>query len=157
MDMATAIDDFLLAGAGSGWSERTVSGYRWRLGRLCCWLAERDVTTVEALTRRLLRAWAASLTGAPATRRGAIVAARAWLGWLQRDGVLTDAALLQVLVAPKVPAAVQRTITVAEIARLLDVAAEPATCGVSETVAAAVCARNRALVALLFDALLARV
>jgi site-specific recombinase XerD len=155
MDIAGSMEEFLLAGLSSGWSERTAGGYGWRVKRLRLWLSERQVLTVKDLTRRKLREWAGSLTGAPATRRGAIVAARAWLSWLHAEGDLPEAAdLLRALVAPQVPATVQRTITIEEIITLLAVADEPATRGVSAVVAGQVCARNRALVALLFDALL---
>jgi integrase/recombinase XerD len=153
MYISTAVDEFLLYGSGAGWSPRTVAGYRWRLGRLRLWLAERQAVTVAGLTRRLLREWAGSLGGAAATRRGAVVAARSWLRWLASEGQDVGG-LLSALVAPKVPVSVQRTLAVEEVARLLEVAGDPAASGISEAVAVQVCARNRALVALLFDALL---
>ena len=153
MDISLTMDEFLLSGAGLGWSPRTVTGYRWRLDRLRQWLAAHDTVEVEGLTRKLLRQWTGELVGAPATRRGMMVAVRAWLHWLQEEGTNT-ADLLRVLIPPKVPPAVQRTLTVVEVAQLLDVANVPAARGVAADVAVQVCARNRSIIALLFDGLL---
>lgn len=153
MEIAPSIEEFLMAGRAGGWSPTTVAGYGWRLNRLRSWLADRRIATVADLTRRLLREWASTLTGAPATRRGMIVATRAWLAWLHAEGQPTGD-LLSALIAPKIPPAVQRTITIEEVVALLDAADVPAEHGVSPATAAQICARNRAIIALLFDGLL---
>lgn len=151
-----AIEEFLLDGQGSGWSAGTVTIYRWHLARWAAWLAERGVLAVDELTRRLLREWSAGLAArwGPATRKGAITAARACVAWCIVEYKLADGDLVKALRVPSVPKAVQRTLTFDEFQALLAACDQPAEHGVSAEVARLVCARNAALVALLYDSLI---
>lgn len=150
-----AIEEFLLDGQASGWSPGTVATYRWHLARWLCWLAERGAADVGSLTRRLLREWSAGLAGqwSPATRKGAVTAVKAFVGWLAAEE-LAGADLVRALKVPQVPKTVQRTLSVAEVQTLLQACEKPAEHGISKEVARLVCVRNAALVALLYDSLI---
>ncbi|MEI7437916.1 MAG: site-specific integrase, partial [bacterium] len=154
MLLTDAISEFILDGQTAGWSAGTVKTYQWHLAHWVTWCAERQVTATGDVSRLLLRQWGASLAEKwqPATRKGAITAVRALLNWLAVEGGVAD--LAAALRMPRVPRTLHRTITAAEVRLLLAAAAEPAAHGLSEVAAVAVCARNAALVALLFDSLL---
>jgi site-specific recombinase XerD len=153
--LATAIEEFLLDGQAAGWSAGTVKIYRWHLARWIAWLAERQVTAADGLTRLLLRQWSASLadTWAPSTRKGAVTAVRAFVTWLQTETGL-DGNLVKALKTPTVPVQVQRTLTATEVQALLAACEQPAEHGVTQETARQVCVRNAAIVALLYDSML---
>ncbi len=150
-----AIEEFLLDGQASGWSPGTVATYRWHLARWLRWLAEHGAADVGSFTRRLLREWSAGLAGqwAPATRKGAVTAVKAFVGWLA-DEDLVSGELLKGLKVPNVPRKVQRTLTADEVQALLRTCETPAERGIGEEVARLAAVRNAAIVALLYDSLI---
>lgn len=155
------IGEFLLVCRQRGLATATIERYRWHLHRFAAacmndpgWSAG----SIGASRRGIegsLRRWNAGLHDhyAPATIKQAICAARAYLRWLHQEGHLA-ADLSACLSVPRIPRQVQRTITPVELATLLAVAGRPADHGLTEEEAAAVCARNSAITALLFDTLL---
>jgi site-specific recombinase XerD len=151
-----AIDDFLLTGKQAGWSKATVKTYRWHLDQLADWLAQRDVTTPDRITARLVRAYGAGMTDGwePATCKTAVIAIRSWLKWAA-DAELADIGLDAVLKTPRVPENIQRTVDAGEIDALLAFCERPyESGGLTASQGYCVNVRNRAIVALLFDALL---
>lgn len=143
------LGEFLLACRQRGLATTTLTHYQWHLEHL--------IEAIPGVWSSLaLRRWGAGLQDAgyaPATIKQAISASRAFLRWLHQEGRLaTD--LSPCLLVPRVPRQAQRTITPAELARLLETASQPAAHGLTDAEAAAVCARNAALIALLFDTLL---
>ncbi len=120
MLLETAVYEFLDAKRQEGFSVATVEKYGWHLLRLVGWLQEQGVTTVEGIERGLLRRWGAGIREgwAPATCHQAVTAARSWLRWCQGEGFVSiDCA--GALKPPKVPLAMQRTLTGEELRRLL--------------------------------------
>lgn len=154
MQIETTIQEFLLTGQQAGWSTGTSQTYAWHLERFRLWLAERDLTTTEALTRSILRAWGAGLREhwAPATIKGATNAVRSWLKWLYEEKVLGED-LLGALKIPRVPEKVQRTLSAAEVGRILGACETPVEHGLNAANALTAALRNAALVALLYDSL----
>jgi integrase/recombinase XerD len=152
--VSVLLDEFLTWGAGVGWSAGTVRLYRWYLLRLFGWLADAGVVEPCQVSRQVVRAWAASLGGwSLATRRGACGAARSWLRWCADEGYIAAGCAAWVPV-PVVRSSVQRTLSAAEVVRLLDACGVRAERGVAPGVALRVSVRNAAIVALLYDSLL---
>ena len=147
-----ALSQFLVAGRASGWSAATVRHYRWHLGKF---IARTNATDPAAITRHMLRAWAADLRDdwQPATVRTAVVALRSFLRFCAEED-FTDRDLSNVLKVPSTPERVQRAVDADEITKLLETAAHPPTRGLTEPQAQATAARNCALIAFMFDTIL---
>lgn len=157
MLLKTAIYEFLLAGRAARWSPATEHQYGWHLERWREWLHQRDVTTVEQLSRSLLREFSAAQADryAPATRRVLAIALRSFLHWLEDEEEMAEAGhLAKAIKTPKVPDRVQRTMTLDEINALLDACQTPVEAGLTASHAEASRLRNAAIVAVLFDCML---
>lgn len=135
------IDEYIMAGMASGWSDATVRQYRRHLGYWQEWMQAQPLTT------HTLQHWVIDIRSRwqPATVRAAIIAVRGYLRHLGRPDL---AASLRV---PAQPVRVQRSLTAAEIDRLLEAAAIPPMAGLSRADAAVVALRNPAIIAVLFD------
>lgn len=135
------IENFLTAGRAQGWSAATVRQYAKHLGYWQSWLGGDPPTTDN------LQSWLASIRGrwSPATVRSAVIAVRSYLRHLGRDD------LAQAIKPPQPPPRVQRTISAAEVGRLLEAADQRVLSGISPAQADAVAYRNAATVAVLYD------
>lgn len=120
-EIELTIKEFLLAKRQEQYSPATIEKYEYRLDLVAGWLAERGVTRPAQLTRLLLREWGASLNPnwQPATVSHAIAVVCSWLSWL-RDERLVDERLGDALRSPKKKLRLQRTLSEAEVQRLLD-------------------------------------
>lgn len=120
MQLTDWVSRFVVAKRQEGLSLRTIEQYSWHLARLVSWLAERNIHTLDGLSRDLLREWGAALRDGwlPATCKQAVAAVRSFLAWCAEEGVC-DAALRDALRVPRVPARVQRAISGEECGRLL--------------------------------------
>lgn len=122
MLLEAAVKEFLDAKRQEGLSAATVGKYGWHLLRLTGWLEEQGVTTVEGIERAALRRWGAGIRDvwSPATCRQGVTAARSWLRWCQAEGFIKgNVDCAGALKPPKVPLAMQRTLTGEELRRLL--------------------------------------
>jgi site-specific recombinase XerD len=108
------VERFLIASRQAGRSEATITQYGWHLRRLVAWLADR------APSRDLLREWGAGLRDAwlPATCKQAVSAARSFFRWCHEEGLVGEDLGLALKI-PKVPARVQRVITLNEASAML--------------------------------------
>jgi site-specific recombinase XerD len=158
-----AIGDFLLAGLQGGWSRNTHRQYGWHLERWRIWLDDHAVLRVDQLTRRLLRAWGASLWDrwSDSTVKLATITIRSFLKYCQAEGLITqrDEAgqpvdLAGALKVKAVPKREQRTIRADEMLKLLEQTQHPTETGLTEAQAALVCLRNAAILSLLYDSML---
>jgi site-specific recombinase XerD len=136
------IGDYLTALRQEGKSAWTIRQYGWHLRRMADWLLERSIADPNMVTRRMLRRWGAEIQDCwqPATVKQATVAARSFFTWLAEEGIITKNPA-QALKVPRVPMRMQRTLSAAEIQRLLE-----ATSGDD-----AKAVRDRAMIALLAD------
>jgi site-specific recombinase XerD len=152
MQLSEATEEFVLAGLGEGWSRGTAERYGWHLKRFCAYLAERQIRTVEALSRHCLREWSASLRDhwAAATRKQAVSAIRSCLRWCEEEGLITSE-LVGALKTPTVRKQVQRTVTSAEVEALLRECQNLPTAGVDERTGMIVRLRDAAMIVFLFD------
>ena len=135
------LDSFIVAGRASGWSDATARQYRKHLEYWQDFLAGSEPTPQN------LKEWIVSLRAkwAPATVRSAVIAVRGYLRYIGRDD------LAGTIKPPQPPPRVQRTISAAEVARLLTAAETHVVTGVSPRAAEAASARNAAIVAVLYD------
>ncbi|MCB0060337.1 MAG: tyrosine-type recombinase/integrase [Caldilineaceae bacterium] len=152
MKTEEAIDAWLTAVRSAGKSKATVRKYSWQLRNF---IARTNATETDAITRTMLRAWSADLRDdwQPATVRNAVVAIRSFLRFCAEEEI-TPRDLSNVLRVPPVPERIQRAVDADEVGRLLEVAGQPPTRGLTEPQAAATSARNCALIALMFDTIL---
>lgn len=126
-EIELTIREFLLAKRQEQYSPATLEKYEYRLRLLAGWLVERGVSCPAQLTRLLLREWGAALpeTWQPATISHAVAVVCSWLTWL-REEHLIDERLNDALRSPKRRLRMQRTLSGAEVQRLLD-ACDPST------------------------------
>ncbi len=152
VDLQTAIAEFLLTGQANGWSPATSRQYERHLAWLVEWLAASNVTTLEGLSRSLLRQWLAAMRErwAPATCRVAVIATHSLLRFCEGEGY-GGGDLVSAIKVPKVPARVQRTLDRREIEALLRACEEPSGSGLTPSQAEATRLRNAAIVSTLFD------
>ena len=155
MNLENALEDFLLEGLASGWSEGTTRTYRWHIARLIAWLAEHGAVAPDAITKRLLHEYAAgnAATWSPATRKGSATAIKTFLHWLHEEELHPDDLAAAVRI-PAVPRQIQRTLSAQEVRKLLAAAAVAPEHGVSPHDAAAIAHRNSAIIAVLFDSMI---
>lgn len=104
-------------------SPHTVANYRLDLEHLAEWLAERDITSWDAVERKDLRAWVAQMHHegyAPASIARKLSALRTLYRFLMREGRAAKSPLL-LIPAPKGRRTLPHVLTVEEIERLLEV------------------------------------
>jgi site-specific recombinase XerD len=157
-EMESALVDFLNEKRSQGLSKTSVGHYNpapltrqsdtemgkygFILTRFAVWLAaSQNITRPNEITRRAVVAWAAVKTEgrAPATARTSIQVIRSFLKWATASKLIPDD-LAASIKAPKVKRRIQRTLTAAEVQKLLD-ACDHTDIGI----------RNRAIIALLVD------
>jgi len=148
------MEEFLVAGRQKGWRRGTVESYRWHLNRLNTWLEQRGSEDVGMLTPRLVRQWGAQIHDGwqIGTTRGAIAAARSLFRWMRIEGVISID-LADALQMPKVPKQPQRTLSADEVAELFRACAAPLHETAADEHDLALCVRNVAIVAVLYDSL----
>ena len=134
-------ENFLIAGRAQGWSAATVRQYAKHLHYWQAWLGEAPPTTDNLI------AWLASIRErwSPATVRSAVIAVRSYLRYIDH------ADLARAIKPPQPPPRVQRTISAAEVGKLLEAADTRVVTGISPAQADAVALRNAAIVAVLYD------
>ncbi len=149
------MDEFLLAGQANGWSPLTVRQYERHLAWLAGWLEEHGATTLEEVTRTLLRQWLAAQRErwSPATCKVAVTVLHSWLRFCEEEGH-GGGSLVSAVKVPRVPETVQRAVDRHEVEALLHACEEPATSGLTPAQAEAARLRNAAIVAVLFDSIL---
>jgi site-specific recombinase XerD len=135
------IDKFITAGRAGGWSDATARQYRRHLDYWQSWLGDQSPTPDN------LRSWVVILRSKwqPATVRSAVIAVRSYVRFVGRED------LAGAIKPPQPPPRVQRTISAAEVGRLLEAADRRVVTGVSPAQADATAARNAAIVAVLYD------
>lgn len=121
-EIELTIKEHLLARRQGGSSPTTITLYTIRLGQFAEWLSGRGVIRLSDLSRLLLREWGVSLNPAwsPGTTRNAVIVVKGFLNWCYAEGLITDEKLVTALHAPKVKLRAQRTLTAADVQRLLD-------------------------------------
>lgn len=118
--LLNVINAYLVAQRQAGKSDATLEQYQYHLEKMAGWLGEVGIVFVAEVQRSDLRAWGAGLRDrwSAATIKGAVCAARSFFGWCLQDQLLTQNPALALKV-PRVPVRAQRTLTAAEISRLL--------------------------------------
>lgn len=103
-------------------SRHTLANYRLDLEHAVDWLTQRDITSWEAVDRRILRSWVSWLHGegyAPASITRKLSAVRAFYRFLIREGKLARGPVLLVP-APKGRKTLPNVLTIEEIERLIE-------------------------------------
>ena len=128
----------------------TQEKYGSHLLKLANWLAKRDITRLEQVSRVLAREWGAELyeyksprTGrcwSPATIKQAVCAARSFFKWCLVEDLIQDI-VANALKIPKVENSTQRTLDITEAQQVLKACCDDTVAGI----------RNRALISLMLD------
>lgn len=134
--------NFIIAGRAGGWSDATARQYEKHLAYWQSWMGDKPITP------QTLQTWVVEIRGKwqPATVRAAVIAVRGWLRYTDRPE------LAAVLKPPTPPARVQRTVSAAEVSKLLETAERPVCAGLSPQAATTASYRNAAIIAVLYDA-----
>lgn len=119
--MQSIYEEFLAVRQLGGMSAGTIQQYGWHLRRFLAWLEEDGVAGLMELERAHLLRWRLSLPPqwSASYRKHAVVAVRTFLRWSAEQGHC-DCDYGDVLKTPRVAMTPQRTITVEELATLLD-------------------------------------
>jgi site-specific recombinase XerD len=120
-ELELSIREYLLAKKQEGCAAGTLEKYAIRLAEFIQWLANREITRPNQLTRLILREWGASLNDdwSSSTRRHVITIARGFLRWLVSEGWLDDG-IPTALKLPKIKRRIQRSLSAEEVKALLD-------------------------------------
>jgi len=98
---------------------KTREAYGADLVHLGTFALARGVTDVAGLTVPVLRAWAASITGAASTRQRRIACVRSWQRWMLRRGMIATCPAER-LAMPKVARTIPRVLSTKDAARLVE-------------------------------------
>lgn len=116
------IREFLLSLYQGGYAKQTIRSYGWHLNRLADWLQTKGIEEPQQIERKVLREWGCILRTQyqPQTQKLAITAAKVFNKWLVTEEICEDD-YTQVLQTPGIKTTPQRTLTLLEITKMLDV------------------------------------
>jgi site-specific recombinase XerD len=116
------IEEYLLSLFQEGYSVCTIRNYGWQLHQFGRWSSSNCFTAPCEIDRSGVRKWGAELRlkYQPQTQKQGVVAVRSFFKWLVKEKICDDNPA-EVLRTPKIKIVQQRTLTLSEVSRLLQI------------------------------------